>query len=150
MPKNNFHAYHMAIRIRDVGDERLTLFLIGIGQRPIGPDNFVLINESSLRQLLDTACSPTLSREVYSTLKQDSDCTIRNFGILREPCSDPNTAKILEWLVYESKKANQTDGMKRAFRERTTGMRGPHIRWHEKRGLVKASCEFCNIAQTSS
>jgi len=144
------NPYRISIQIRDIGDEPLTLFVIGIAQRPIEQGNARLISWHFLRDIIATVGGLVLINEVREELEQERECTIGNFHIWREPCSDSLVAEIIEWLAHSSKKANQSDGLKRAFRERTTGMRGPHIRWHEKRGVVKSGCEFCNSAQTSS
>jgi hypothetical protein len=111
-------AYYVSIHIRDVGDEPLTLFLIGIDQRPLEPGNALLVDWSLLTQIVETAGNAKLIAGVRWTLEEDGEGTIGNFGVSRDPCSDPRIAEILNWLVHSTKKANQSDGLKRAFRER--------------------------------
>lgn len=117
MPKKT-KEYRVQIRIKDIGDQPLKLFLIGIAQRPVESGNARLAGWATLNRLVAATGDKKILGQVRFTLESEGECTLANVTVSEARFSDPFIGDELEWLVQLTKKANQSDGLKRAFRAR--------------------------------
>jgi hypothetical protein len=107
--------HDVQIRIRDIGDKPLQLFLLGIAQRPTELGNVRFLSWSDLMRMMDTIGHKRLGGQVRAELEKTRECKIANIAVPETWFADMLVGDIFEWLVRLTKTANQSDGLKRAF-----------------------------------
>ena len=122
--------YKIQIRIQDIGDVPLQLFLLSIPQCLLELGKVRLIDSTQFkRMMMMTISDRNLREQVCRELEGTEECVIANIAVPEAWFADAIVGNVFSWLVMLTKKTNQSDGLKRAFqkrKERTRGLQATH------------------------